>query len=145
ERTITGEIRTRDDARRVYDQARSRGHTAGLVEQQKPNVFTQRVANIAPHETVTIAMTYVELLDYADGAYDLVVPLTVGPRYLPANRGRTPVAARAAGTPGSPGLTSIPYVDATRASSTVSFTAEIDAGVPIPAIATPSTDLRPPA
>jgi Ca-activated chloride channel family protein len=141
ERTITGEIRTRDDARRVYDQARAQGHTAGLVEQQKPNVFTQHVANIAPRETVKIKLTYVELLEYADGAYDLVVPLVVGPRYLPAARDRTPVAARPAGAPGEPGVTAIPYVDATRASSTVSFTAEIDAGVPIAGLTSPSHDL----
>lgn len=141
ERTITGEIRKREDARRVYEEARASGHTAGLVEQQKPNLFTQHVANIAPRETVRIKLTYVELLDYADGAYDLVVPLVVGPRYLPANRDRTPVAARPAGTPPQPGVTAIPYVDATRASSTVSFTAEIDAGVPIAGIISPSHDI----
>lgn len=74
-RTITGEIRTREEARRVFDEARARGHTAGLVEQEKPNVFTQRVTNIAPGERVTVKLTYVELLDYHDGSYDLVVPL----------------------------------------------------------------------
>jgi len=129
ERTITGEIRTRDDARQIYERARSEGHTAALVEQNKPNMFTQRVANIAPHETVRVTIHYVELLDYADGAYTLAVPLTIGPRYMPANAGVKPAP-------------NVAYVDASRASSTVSFTAEIDAGVPIAGIASPSHDIR---
>lgn len=128
ERTIKGEIKTRDDARRIYTEAKTSGHTAGLVEQNKPNIFTQHVANIAPRETVKIKIRYVELLDYDNGAYTLAVPLTVGPRYLPRDRpGRNPVSAQ-----------TMSYVDSTRASSTVSFSADIDAGVPIVGIESPS-------
>ncbi len=128
ERTITGEIKTKEDARRIYDEAKTSGHTAGLVEQNKPNIFTQHVANIAPHERVKIKIRYVELLDYDDGAYTMAIPLTVGPRYLPADRpGRNPVNAQ-----------SMSYVDSSRASSTVSFTADIDAGVPIVGVESPS-------
>ena len=132
DRTITGEIQRRDDARAMYDEAKSAGHTAALVEQQKPNIFTQHIANIAPHETVRVRLSYVDLLKHRDGAYEMVVPLVVGPRYLPADRiGATPVGSHQAGESGRPGVTSVSYVDETRASSTVSFTAEIDAGVPI--------------
>ncbi|HEX5058533.1 MAG TPA: VIT domain-containing protein [Kofleriaceae bacterium] len=131
ERTITGEIKTKEDARRIYDEAKSSGHTAGLVEQNKPNIFTQHIANIAPHETIKIRIRYVELLDYDNGAYTMAVPLTVGPRYLPADRqGRNPVSAA-----------SMPYVSSERASSTVSFTADIDAGVPIVGVESPSHDI----
>lgn len=131
ERTIKGEIKTRDDARRIYDDARRSGHTAGLVEQNKPNIFTQHIANIAPRETVKIKLRYVELLDYDNGAYTIAVPLTVGPRYLPPDRpGRNPVSAQ-----------TMPYVDSTRASSTVSFAAHIDAGVPLVGIESPSHDI----
>jgi Ca-activated chloride channel homolog len=131
ERTISGEIKTKEDARRVYAEAKASGHTAGLVEQNKPNIFTQHIANIAPHERIKIKIRYVELLDYDDGAYTMAIPLTVGPRYLPANRpGRNPVSAQ-----------SMSYVDSSRASSTVSFTANIDAGVPIVAVESPSHDI----
>jgi Ca-activated chloride channel homolog len=128
DRTITGEIRTRDDARKIYERARDEGHTAALIEQNKPNIFTQHVANIAPHERVKVRVRYVELLDYADGAYTMAVPLTIGPRYMPENRGTSPAPPMS-------------YVDATRASSTVSFVAEIDAGVPIVGVASPSHDV----
>jgi Ca-activated chloride channel family protein len=131
ERTITGEIKTKEDARRIYSEAKATGHTAGLVEQNKPNIFTQHIANIAPRETVKIRIRYVELLDYDDGAYTIAVPLTVGPRYLPADRpGRNPVSAQ-----------TMSYVDSTRASSTVSFTANVDAGVPIVGITSPSHEI----
>lgn len=132
ERVITGEIQRRDDARETYEAAKSAGHTAALVEQQKPNIFTQHIANIAPYETVRVKLSYVDLLKHRDGAYEMVVPLVVGPRYLPADRvGASPVGARHAGEAGRPNVTSVPYIDETRASSTVSFAAEIDAGVPI--------------
>ncbi len=142
ERTIVGEIRERDVARRVYAQARAAGHTAALLEQDKPDVFAQRIANIAPHEVVTIRLEYVELVTHVDGAYALTVPLVVGPRYLPAGRrGRRPVAAHHAGDVPRAATTSIAYSDAARQTSTVSFTAAIDAGVPVLGVESPSHDL----
>lgn len=123
ERTITGEIKTKEDARKIYDEAKAEGHTAGLVEQNKPNIFTQHIANIAPHETIKVKLRYVELLDYNDGSYTLAVPTTVGPRYMPHNRGRSPAP---------------PISYTTQPTSTVSFQANIDAGVPIVGIESPS-------
>src|SRR5687768_7890932 len=102
ERTIVGEIQTKDRARQMYATAKAQGHTAGIVEQNKPNIFTQRIANLAPRETIKTKLRYVELLDYDNGAYTMAVPLTIGPRYMPA------------GTPGpAPG----PYVDESQATS----------------------------
>ena len=142
DRVIRGQIKTRSEARQTYEQARAAGYTTALVEQQKPNIFTQHIANIAPRETVRVKITYTELLDYQDGTYELAVPLTVGPRFLPTDRaGQTPVAARAASTPPTAGALSIPYADATVAASTVSFTAELDAGVPIGEVKSPSHSL----
>jgi Ca-activated chloride channel homolog len=141
-RTITGEIQEREQARATYEHARAEGHTAALVEQDKANVFAQRIANIAPHETIVVQLDYTELLGYHDGQYEMVVPLVVGPRYLPGGtREKHPVAARRAGDASRSGATTIPYVDATRAGNTVSFTADIDAGVPLTAVASPSHQL----
>ena len=143
ERTIAGEIKKKAEARATYEEARARGHTAALLEQEKRNIFRQRIANIAPHETIKVRMDYVELLDYADGQVELVFPLVVGPRYLPAEAiGRTPVGAHRAGQTGRAGVTSIPYADETVAGSTVSFTADIDAGVPVLGVASPSHQLK---
>ena len=47
-RTIRGKILPRDQARAVYEAARSAGHVAGLLDQERPNIFTQSVANIPP-------------------------------------------------------------------------------------------------
>jgi len=139
DRTIAGEIQQRDQARRTYEHARSRGYTTALVEQDQPNVFSQRVANIAPHETVRVRLEYTALLDYADGHYDLVVPLVVGPRYLPAGaHGDRAIASHREGGPRRLDATSIPYAPATRAGGTVSFTADIDAGVPVTGVVSPS-------
>jgi Ca-activated chloride channel family protein len=143
ERTIAGEIKKKAEARATYEEARAQGHTAALLEQEKRNIFRQRIANLAPHEAIQVRMQYIELLHYADGQYEIAFPLVVGPRYLPITAtGSSPVAAHRAGQPGRADATSIPYADAKIAGSTVSFTAEIDAGVPVLAVASPSHQLQ---
>jgi Ca-activated chloride channel family protein len=142
ERTITGQIQGRAEARRTFESARTAGHTAALVEQEKTNVFAQRIANIAPRETIKVRFEYSELLDYADGQYTVAFPLVVGPRYLPEARvGASPVGSHPAGASGRAGVTSVPYLADNRDASTVSFTADIDAGVPLHGIASPSHDV----
>jgi len=142
DRTIAGELKQKDEARAVYDEAKASGHTAALLEQEKRNIFRQRIANIAPHETIAVHVQYAELLGYDDGNYELVFPMVVGPRYLPADAvGATPVGAHLAGEQGRPGVTSIPYADASVAGSTVSFAADLDAGVPIGEVTSPSHKL----
>ncbi|MEO8548907.1 MAG: VIT domain-containing protein, partial [Kofleriaceae bacterium] len=142
ERTIAGEIKKKEDARRTYEEARASGHTAALLEQEKRNIFRQRIANIAPHELIQVRMQYIELLGYEDGQYELAFPLVVGPRYLPAeNVGKSPVGSHRAGEKGRAGVTSIPYAEANIAGSTVTFTAQIDAGVPVLGVTSPSHEL----
>ena len=46
ERVIEGEIREREEARASYEQARSEGRRASLVEQSRPNVFSASIANL---------------------------------------------------------------------------------------------------
>ena len=45
-RTIRGEIESREKARQDYQQALERGHTAGLLEQERADTFTQRLGNL---------------------------------------------------------------------------------------------------
>lgn len=142
ERTIAGEIKKKEEARATYEEARAQGHTAALLEQEKRNIFRQRIANIAPHEAIQVRMQYIELLGYRDGQYEIAFPLVVGPRYLPAGAvGGAPVGAHHAGQSGRPGVTSLPYADARIAGSTVSFTADVDAGVPVLSVSSPSHQL----
>lgn len=83
DRVIRGEIKERGEAKRIYDAARERGQVTSLLDQERPNIFTQSVANIMPGESIEITLSYVEYLPYADGAYTFAFPMTVGPRYTP--------------------------------------------------------------
>ena len=91
ERTVRGRIKLREEARAIYEAARSAGQVAGLLDQERPNIFTQSVANILPGEKVIITISYVETLKYEAGAYEFVFPMVVGPRYIPGSPvGRSP-------------------------------------------------------
>lgn len=92
ERVIEAQVKQREQAKRVYDAAKRAGHTAALLEQERPNVFTQSVANIAPKQKVDVVVRYLQDLTYDAGAYEFVFPMVVGPRYMPS--GRAPDAAR---------------------------------------------------
>src|SRR5215203_2252769 len=83
ERTVRGKILPREEAEAVYEAAKSSGQVAGLLDQERPNIFTQSVANILPGEQVKITISYVETLSYVNGAYEFVFPMVVGPRYVP--------------------------------------------------------------
>jgi Ca-activated chloride channel family protein len=84
ERVIEGQIRERDEARQAYAQARREGKKAALVEQQRPNLFTNAVANIGPNEYVRVIIEYQQALAFDNGEYRLRFPLAVTPRYVPA-------------------------------------------------------------
>ena len=83
DRVVKGKIAKREDAQKAYDEARRRGQTAALLNQQRPNVFQQSLANITPGARVSVEIHYVELVPYEAGTYEFVFPMIVGPRYLP--------------------------------------------------------------
>src|SRR5580765_2667437 len=117
DRVIRGKIMKREEARQVYETAKSEGKTAGLLDQERPNIFTQSVANIMPGESVIVEISYVETLKYEDGAYEFVFPMTVAPRYIP---GGVKDAAKIS-----------PPVAETRAGHDVSLEVNLNAGVPV--------------
>ena len=83
-REIVGEIQQREEARKNYEKAKSEGKAAGLTEQQRPNLFTQSVANIPPGQDITVRLHVVQPIDRVDEGYELVIPLVTGPRFSPA-------------------------------------------------------------
>lgn len=83
QRVIVGHIEPREKARATYEAAKASGRKAGLVEQQRPNMFTTMVANVGPGETVMIAIEYQAPVSLANGTFSLRLPLVVGPRYTP--------------------------------------------------------------
>ena len=83
ERKVKGLIKKREEARAIYEAARDRGMIAALLDQERPNIFTQSVANIVPGASIKVEISYVEQLKFEDGTYEFVFPMVVGPRYIP--------------------------------------------------------------
>ncbi len=85
DRVIVADIKEKQAAREIYEKAKSEGKKATLIEQQGPNVFTNAVANIGPHEKVVIQIEYQQAVRLSSGRFSLRVPLVVAPRYNPDN------------------------------------------------------------
>lgn len=86
ERMIEGKIEEKKKAKKIYEQAKSEGKKASLVEQERPNMFTASVANIGPHETIAIQIEYQDKTHIRGGSASLTFPMTVAPRYSPSSR-----------------------------------------------------------
>ena len=82
ERIVKGKIMERQKALETYEQAKKGGKVAALLEQQRPNIFTQAVANITPNAEIKVTISFVETLKYADDTYEFRFPMTIGERYL---------------------------------------------------------------
>jgi len=137
ERFIEGEIREKEQARKEYEQAKSEGKKTSLVEQQRANLFTTSVANIAPGEKIIIEIEYLEDLSYDEGVFSLRYPMTLTPRYIPgqANGDRQ-------GSGWSPDTDLVedaslvtPPMVSTSNSHRVSLRASVNAGMPLEIIA----------
>ena len=92
---IEARIAERAAARKAYRKARREGRRAALIEQQRPNIFTNAVANIGPKEVVTVELRYHQTLRYDHGRFRLRFPMVVAPRYFPG-----PVTVARAGDKG---------------------------------------------
>lgn len=84
DREIRGRVLERTEAVAVYEQAVDEGRVAALTEQDRPNVFTQTVGNIPPGAEIRVELHLVQPVPRVDGAYELVLPLVVAPRFMPA-------------------------------------------------------------
>ena len=135
ERTIRGIIRERKEAERIYQEARSQGYVASLLTQERPNIFTQKVANIEPGRQIDVDIQYFNTLDFVDGWYEFVFPMVVGPRFNPpgSTDGIGAVAQGKAGISGQ--NTEVQYLrPGTRSGHDISLALDVDAGVAIEAV-----------
>ena len=83
EKIVEGEVKERSVARAIYEDARESGSVASLLEQERPNIFTQSVANIEPGATVKVRIATIEMVERKDGVAQYAFPMVVGPRYIP--------------------------------------------------------------
>lgn len=130
ERRIRGIIREKEEAQRIYNQARAQGYRAALMTQQRPNIFTQKVANIEPGKQIDVKIRYFNTLHYADGWYEFIFPMVVGPRFNPSYAPDPIHAVPRGGVPAKG--TAVSYLRPhERSGHDIALTLDIDAGVPI--------------
>lgn len=136
DRTISGTIKKREEARAIYDQARNDGYVASLLDQERTNIFTQSVANIEPGKEIEITIKYIETLPYESGKYTFAFPTVVGPRFVPGqavtggpqgsgfnhNTNQVPDASL---------ITPMPTLGGTRAGHNISIDVHLNGGMPI--------------
>ena len=94
ERVIEGQIKEKEQAKKVYEAAKQEGKKATLLEQERANIFTTNVANIGPLEEITVVIEYQETLRYDQGQFRVRFPMVVAPRYIPGS----PLASDFVGT-----------------------------------------------
>jgi Ca-activated chloride channel family protein len=136
EKVIKGVVKEKEQARKEYEQAKQEGRKAGLLEQERPDIFTQSLVNIPPRATVVANIEYVHTLKIDGANYLFSFPMVVAPRYIPGqqvNRGnlgrgwaddtdQVPDASKITPQYIPPGM---------RAGHDIEVTVTIDAGMPI--------------
>jgi Ca-activated chloride channel homolog len=147
DRVVKGKILRREEAQAVYESARNAGQVAGLLDQERPNIFTQSVANIMPGERVSVTISYVETLKYDEGTYEFSFPTVVGPRYVPGaptagaqkGGGRLPDTDR---VPDASRISPRVMPEGTRAGHDISIEVALDAGVPVDGLKSVSHEIE---
>ena len=132
ERRIRGIIRERKEAEEIYAAAKSQGYVAALLTQERPNVFTQSVANIEPGKAIDVELNYFHTLEWADGWYEFVFPTVVGPRFNPPGT-TNGIGAVARGAHGKSGQsTEVQYLKpGERSGHDIALKLDVNAGVAI--------------
>ncbi len=138
-RRIRGIIRARPEAERLYIEARNQGYVASLLTQERPNVFTQSVANIEPGAAIDVELTYYNPLAYHGGSYEFVFPMVVGPRFNPPGTGDG-IGAVPYGAYGASGQADEVHYLAPeqRSGHDIALSIDLDAGVTIESTDSPS-------
>jgi Ca-activated chloride channel family protein len=138
-RVTRATIAKREEARRRYEAAKSEGRRAALLDQERPNIFTQSVANLQPGETVKVSLTYSARVAYDDGEFLFNFPMVVGPRYVPG----APLAGQSQGNGTSPDTARV--LDASRITPAalrtgrdIAVTIRLEAGTPVEAMSSAS-------
>ncbi|MGK7891445.1 MAG: VIT domain-containing protein [Leptolyngbyaceae cyanobacterium] len=140
DRRIKGDIKEREEAQAIYEQALAEGRTVGLLEQERANIFTQSLANIRPGEQIEVTIRYSESLQFEGNNYEFVFPMVVGPRYIP---GAPTTAAGDTDQVSDASRITPPVLEpGTRSGHDIAVTLRIEAGVPIQTIESPSHDIQ---
>jgi len=118
DRKVRGVVLEKEEAKQTYEKAKQEGKVAALLVQQRPNLFSQAVANITPGSEIKVMIEYFETLKYIDDTYEFSFPMTIGDRYVPSSADPNDTGAISPDSEVRPG-------------HTISLEVKIDAGVPI--------------
>ena len=141
DRVIEAKIAERRAARKAYEAAKTQGRRAALVQQHRPNIFSNEVANIPPGGRIAVELHYLQQLRFDQGKFSLRFPLVVAPRFDPASRTRhlvsqTPTPETPADAP--PVVAPVRDPNSEPASNPVALTVTLDAGMSLTSVASPS-------
>ncbi|MGB2925866.1 MAG: VIT and VWA domain-containing protein [Limnothrix sp.] len=129
--TIRGLIKEKEAAQAIYDEAKDNGQTAALLEQERDNIFTQSLANILPGEEIEVTIRYSNSLKFEGEDYEFIFPMVVAPRYGGAE-------VKASGFNNVEKRLAADNLPTNRSGKDISFNLEIDAGVPIQNLTSPT-------
>ncbi|OKH13192.1 protein kinase domain-containing protein [[Limnothrix rosea] IAM M-220] len=130
--TIRGVIKRAEEAEAIYEEAKDDGKTAALLEQERDNIFTQSLANILPGEEIEVTIRYSNSLKFEGEDYEFIFPMVVAPRYGDGN-----IQASSIG-----GLAQQKNVPQSRSGQDINVNLEIDAGVPIQNLTSPTHEIK---
>lgn len=155
-RTIRASIEKRADAQRRYEAAVRAGVSAAVLDQERPDVFTQTVSAIPAKGTVTVTLRYDTVAYHRDGSWSLVLPLVVAPRYVPGTAssrpttgtGRAPDTDRApdasrvtpSGSPGAGGRTDVTIVFVDKVEQVASVSHDLKISTNVATLVDPKSD-----
>src|SRR3984893_12161312 len=78
DRRLVGEVRSREEARRIYDEIVRRQRDPGLLEYAGKDLFQASIFPIPPHSDKKIELTYTQVLRADSGTVAYRYPLGVG-------------------------------------------------------------------
>jgi Ca-activated chloride channel family protein len=145
ERFIEGDIEERQVAEQLYKEAKSEGKQAGLVRQERANIFTTSVANIAPHDEIVVEIEYQQDVHFEHGQFSLRFPMVVAPRYIPGKQltgeisgfNGTGWAQNTDQVPDASSITPQVIDDTDSQAHSLSLQINLDAGMPLTVIDSP--------
>ena len=78
ERTLTGEVVRREEARTIYEDERAQGNAAGLTEKNGFQDYRFHVANVAPNTNIQVRAVWYQALEVESGIIRYLYPLEDG-------------------------------------------------------------------
>jgi len=124
-RKINATIEELEQARQSYQEALNEGRQAALLEERAPDLFSNRIANVLPGETIITRIRYQQPLVWSDGSIEFIFPMGITPRYeSPDNPVEDPASA--------------PFTTDKQEIGKVSLQVSFDAGMDVEEIASPT-------